>query len=144
LGKVYFLMARFFFFGCLALAVSGCNNEAADALQSGNVMGLFGLEGRWTGPVTPKSEDCGQTAKGQMSVERKTFAFDPFQGTTVIDGTVSENGVLNGSLSRPAGGQKEASISFSGGVARHGDGDETIDGLLKSGHCTWVVTLKRG
>ncbi len=136
-------MVRFIFFSCAALAVSGCNNQAADALQSGNVMGLFGLEGRWAGPVTPKSEDCGQIAKGQMSVERKTFAFDPFQGTTVIDGTVSGNGVLQGSLSRPAGGQQEVSISFSGAVAQHGDGTETIDGLLKSGHCTWAVSLKR-
>jgi hypothetical protein len=137
-------MSRFFFFGCLVLALPGCHNEAADALQSGTVIGLVGFEGRWAGPVTPSNNGCGQVTKGQMSVERKTFAFDPFQGTTVIDGTVSGNGALNGTLSRPMNGQQAVSISFSGIVTRHDDGAETIDGQLESGRCRWTVILKRG
>ncbi len=137
-------MSRYLFLGCLILVVSGCHNEAADALQSGNVMGLIGLEGRWTGPVVPKSDGCGQTSKGLMSVERKTFAFDPFQGTTVINGTVSGNGALEGLFSRPGGSQQTVSIKFSGTLAQHDGGAETIDGQLVSGHCTWTVSLKRG
>jgi hypothetical protein len=137
-------MVRFIFLSCLTLAVSGCNNEAADALQSGNVIGLIGLEGRWTGPVVPKSDGCGPTTKGQMSVERKTFAFDPFQGTTVIDGIVSGNGRLEGLLSRPGGSQQTVSIRFSGMLTQHDGGAETIYGQLISGNCTWMVSLKRG
>jgi hypothetical protein len=137
-------MMRFFFLGCLAVAASGCHNEAADALQSGNVMGLFGVEGRWAGPVTPKTDNCGRSTKGQMSVERKTFAFDPFQGTTVINGSVSNDGTLKGTLSRPGSGQQVVSISFSGAVTQRDGGGETIDGQLTSGSCTWAVNLKRG
>jgi hypothetical protein len=107
-------------------------------------MSLFGAEGRWTGPVTPNSDECGQPAKGQMSIERRTFAFDPFQGTTVITGTVSGSGALEGTLSRPGNGQQVVSISFSGSVTPHEGGEETVDGRLTSGHCTWTVSLKRG
>jgi hypothetical protein len=144
LGKAFFQMTRLFFFSWLALTISGCHNEAADALQSGKVMGFIGLEGRWAGPVVPNSDGCGQTTKGQMSVDRRTFAFDPFQGTTVISGTVSDTDALEGSLSRPGGGQETVSISFSGAVDQHDGGGETIDGQLLSGHCTWAVSLKRG
>jgi hypothetical protein len=142
-GKAYFRMFQLFFFGWLIVTLSGCHNEAADALQSGTVMGVIGLEGRWAGPVTPATADCGQIAKGQMSVERTTFAFDPFQSTTVIAGTVADNGALNGTLSRPVTGQQVVSISFTGVATQHDDGSETIDGQLKSGRCTWTVTLKR-
>jgi hypothetical protein len=137
-------MIRFIFLGALILLVAGCNNEAADALQSGTVMGLIGLEGRWTGPVVPKSDGCGPTTKGQMSVERRTFAFDPFQATTVIDGTVSGDGALEGLFSRPGGSQQTVSIRFSGMHTRHDGAAETIDGQLVSGHCAWTVSLKRG
>jgi hypothetical protein len=132
------------FLGCLIFVVPGCNNEAADALQSGSVIGLIGFEGRWTGPVVPKSDGCGQTTKGQMSVERKTFAFDPFQATTVIDGTVSANGALEGVLLRPGGSQQTGTIRFSGMITQHDGGTEIIDGQLESGHCAWTVSLKRG
>jgi len=128
----------------MMLIVPGCDNQAADALQSGNVIGLMGIEGRWTGPVVPKSEGCGPPTKGQMSVERKTFAFDPFQATTVIDGTVSGDGALDGVFSRPGGNQQTVSISFSGMLTQHDDGAESIDGQLVSGHCAWTVSLKRG
>jgi hypothetical protein len=143
LGKAIFHIMRFFFLLLIMLAVSGCQNEAADRLQSGQVIGLFGAEGRWAGPVTPTADGCGPTTTGLMTVGRKTFAFDPFQGTTVISGAVSE-AALQGTLSRPGNGQQVVSIRFSGTVTDHADGQETIDGKLESGRCSWAVSLKRG
>ena len=137
-------MIRYFVLLALILAASGCRNEAADRLQSGKVMNLVGLEGRWAGPVIPTADGCGQTTTGLMTVGRNTFAFDPFQGTTVINGAVSDTGGLDGTLSRPGNGQQVISISFSGMARQHGDGEATIDGQLVSGHCTWMVNLKRG
>jgi hypothetical protein len=137
-------MIRFIFLAPVILAVSGCLSDAADKLQSGQVMNLFGLEGRWAGPVAPKADGCGRTATGLMTVGGKTFAFDPFQGTTVINGTMSDAGILEGTLSRPGGGQQVVSISFSGTATHHVDGEDTIDGQLVSGRCSWTVELKRG
>jgi hypothetical protein len=134
---------RPFFLLPILLAVSGCFSHAADSLQSGQVIGLFGAEGRWAGPVRPMADGCGQTTTGLMTVGRKTFAFDPFQGTTVINGAVSEAG-LQGTLSRPGNGQQIVSISFSGSVGADADGQQTIDGKLESGRCSWAVSLKRG
>jgi len=135
-------MIRYFFLLAFLLAVSGCIHDAADRLQSGKVIALFGLDGRWAGPVTPKTDGCGQTSTGLMSVGVSTFAFDPFQGTTVINGTVSDNR-LAGTLSRPVNGQQVVSIRFSGAAVKHDGGEETIEGELVSGHCSWVVSLKR-
>jgi hypothetical protein len=142
LGKVFFLMMRCFFLVCLISAISGCNNELADKIQSGKVMNLFGLQGRWAGPVTPDGDGCGQITTGTMTVGGKTFAFDPFQGTTVIIGMVSDSG-LQGSLSRPGNGQQVVSISFTGAATPRDGGEETIDGKMESGHCSWTVSLKR-
>ena len=96
-------MLRFFFLAALLLVVAGCNNEVADRLQSGRVIGMFGLEGRWAGSVTPTADGCGKMSTGLMSVTRTTFALDPFQGTTIINGTISDAGKLEGHLSRPGG-----------------------------------------
>ncbi len=137
-------MIRSFFSVTLFLAISACANQTADRLQSGQVMGFFHLEGRWAGPVTPKGEECGMTTTGLMSVGRTTFAFDPFQGTTVINGTVSDADSLKGSLSRAGNGQQVVSISFSGEARHHDGGEDTIDGELVSGRCSWTVNLKRG
>jgi hypothetical protein len=136
-------MIRCFFLCCLIATLPGCRNDAADRLQSGKVLDIFGLEGRWVGPVTPQTEGCGSTNTGLMTVGRTTFAFDPFQGTTVLDGTVSADGNLTGSLSRPGGGQQVVSISFSGAAKQDG-GAETIAGQLVTGRCSWTVNLKRG
>jgi hypothetical protein len=143
LGKVLFLMKRLFFISFVALAASGCNNELADKLQSGSVTRMFGIGGRWAGPVTPETDGCGKTATGLMTVAGNTFAFDPFQGTTVIGGTLAGT-ALQGTLSRPGGnGQQTVSITFNG-TAKEDDGEEeTIDGRLVSGHCSWTVKLKR-
>jgi hypothetical protein len=141
MGKAFFLMFRLFFLIGFIAAVSGCSG-AADRLQSGRVMGWFGLEGRWAGPVTAKADGCGPTATGQMSVEQTKFAFDPFQGTTIINGSVSDDGHLDGVLSRPGNGQQVVSISFSGSAVKHDGGEQTIDGVLTSGRCSWSVSLK--
>ncbi len=143
LGKAIFHIMRYIFLLPALMAVLGCQNEAADRLQSGQVMGLFGAEGRWAGPVTPVTDGCGETTKGLMTLGRKTFAFDPFQGTTVISGPVTETG-LQGTLSRSGNGQQMVSISFSGTVETDADGQKTIDGKLQSGRCSWAVSLKRG
>ncbi len=143
-GQVFFLMMKLFFLVALLLAVSCCGEQAADRLQSGKVIGLFGLEGRWTGPVTPQSDGCGTSGIGLMSVGLRTFAFDPFQGTTVISGTVSDAVSLRGALVRAGNGQQPSSISFSGEARQRDGGDETIDGELVSGRCSWTVSLKRG
>jgi len=136
-------MDRHFFLLATLLTIAGCHNEAADRLQSGEVIGLFGLEGRWAGPVAPTTEGCGQTTTGLMTVGRKTFAFDPFQGTTVINGTVSDAD-LQGSLTRPGNGQQVVSISFKGTAVQHHGSGEAIEGRLGSGRCSWTVNLKRG
>jgi hypothetical protein len=142
LGKVFFRMVRSFFLIWLILAISGCNNELADKLQSGQVMNMFGLQGRWAGSVTPDADGCGQTTTGLMTIAGNTFAFDPFQGTTVINGTVSDSG-LQGSKSRPGNGQQVVSISFSGTAKAQDGAEETIEGRMESGHCSWTVSLKR-
>jgi hypothetical protein len=137
-------MLKFFFLAPLALAVFGCGNKAADRLQSGKVMALFHLEGRSMGPVTPQGEECGKSSIGLMSIGRKTFAFDPFQGTLVISGTVSDADHLQGTLSRVGSGQQVVSISFAGDARQHDGEEDSIDGHLVSGHCSWTVNLKRG
>ncbi len=136
-------MSKLFFVATILLALTGCNNQAADLLQSGEVMGVFGLEGRWAGPVTPLEDGCGDRTNGLMTVGRKTFSLDPFQGTTVINGTVSSDAKLEGTFSRPIGGQQTVSISFLGMAMHHEKGGTTIDGKLTSGRCSWSVNLKR-
>jgi hypothetical protein len=136
-------MFRFLFLAAVALIPAGCDNQAADLLQSGKVVGLFGLEGRWAGPVTPIANNCGQATEGLMTVGRKTFSFDPFQGTTVINGEISPVAHFDGSFSRAISGQKPVSISFTGVALHRDDGAMTIEGELTSGHCSWSVSMKR-
>ncbi len=143
MGKVYFLIVVGLILGPIVLVVSGCSGNLGDRLQSGEVIGLIGLEGRWAGPVVPKEEGCGSTDTGMMTVGRSSFSFDPFQGTTVIDGTVA-GAKLSGILSRPGNGQQVISISFSGEVVKPEGGEQIIQGRLLSGPCSWTVNLKRG
>jgi hypothetical protein len=75
-----------------------------------------------------------------MSIGEKTFGFDPFQSTSVIDGNISPDGHLNGRLDRQSGNHQDLSITFMGNAAAKG----TIDGTLQSGRCRWTVTLHRG
>lgn len=141
-GKAFILITAAIILGAIVLLVSGCSGNLGDTLQSGEVIGMIGLEGRWAGPVVPRAEGCGSADTGLMTVGRNSFSFDPFQGTTVIDGTVADTR-LDGFLSRPGNGQQMVSISFSGKVVRPEGGEQVIQGLLLSGPCSWTVSLKR-
>jgi hypothetical protein len=141
-GKGNIPSMKIFLLAAAMAVLAACHHELADPLQSGQILSLGSLSGRWVGPVTPGAEGCGPKATGLMSIEGGQFAFDPFQGATVIKGTVSDDGQFAGTLAR-AIGQQTATISFSGTVSRGGNEDE-IAGRLVSGRCTWAVTLKRG
>ncbi len=75
-----------------------------------------------------------------MTIGGKTFGFDPFQSTTVIDGDVDEDGHLSGSLTRQGGEHQNLVISFQGLASA----TDTISGTLLSGRCHWSVSLHRG
>lgn len=125
------------------LLLAGCSlsemgKRASDHIGTGRVLALAGLEGRWAGPVHPTDPACGPERHGLMRIGDASFAFDPFESTTVINGTVRD-GALNGTLSRPGGGGRTVSIRFEGRAEQ----EETITGTLTSGPCTWQVTLRR-
>lgn len=127
----------------IALSVAlftGCEGDLGDKLQSGRVLALQGLQGRWVGPVVPADRTCGQTAQGLMSISKNSFAFDPFQSTTVISGAVGKDDHLIGRLSRQGGDGQGLSITFEGAASA----SEAIEGTLMSGRCRWTVTLHRG
>ena len=124
----------------LALVASGCASELEDRLQSGQVMALHGLQGRWTGLVTPSGSACGDPTRGLLSIGPKGFGFDPFQSTLTIQGEVSEDGHLHGSASRRGADHQELTITFDGSATRPG----LIEGSLQSGRCRWAVDLRRG
>ncbi len=118
----------------------GCQKDLGEYLQSGRVLALHGLQGRWLGPVVPTDGSCGPTAQALMTVGEEDFGLDPFQSTTVIHGQVSDDGHLTGKLIRQAPEHREASISFEG-IAT---GPNAISGKLQSGRCHWTVELHRG
>lgn len=124
----------------LVSLIAGCQSDIGERLQSGQVLAWSGLQGRWAGPVVPSDGACGPTTHGLMSVGEKSFGFDPFQGTTVIDGKVGQDRKLHGELIREGADHQQLSISFDG-VATSAD---AIKGTLKSGRCQWEVTLRRG
>ena len=144
----------------------------SDRIGNGQTFAIWGLEGRWAGPVTPTAANCGDPRTGLMTIGDNGFGFDPFEGTTVITGTVSKDGTLSGTLTRTIGGGSGAgpidlslpetggkrqagqaaaashgprtlSISLDAKAARGADGKTAIDGVLTSGRCTWNVALTR-
>jgi hypothetical protein len=124
-----------------ALIVLGCGHkDLAEPLQSGKVLAWSGLQGRWVGPVVPSEPSCGRETQGLLSIGESDFGFDPFQSTTVIDGKVSEDGTLTGSLVRESPDHKPLSISFQAATS----GSDAIKGQLQSGRCHWTVMLHRG
>jgi hypothetical protein len=128
---------------CCALGAalaSGCHHEISDRLQAGQVLAWHGLQGRWVGEVTPADTTCGPATQGLMTIGPKGFAFDPFQGTTVLSGDVAEDGRLTGKLVRTGPDHRDLSIAFDGMTT----GDRAIEGTLQSGRCRWKVTLHRG
>ncbi len=128
----------------LAGVLGGCDipGRISRHIGTGETLPLYGLEGRWAGPVTAEDASCGAPATGLMSVEDGSFAFDPFQGTTVIKGVIQE-GTFSGTLTRPGASKQSLSISFTGRARQDGTGNEVVKGYVASGRCRWEVTLKR-
>ena len=124
--------------------LAGCKGDLGEPLQSGEVLRLQGLQGRWAGSVVPVSPSCGQVTEGLMSIAEKGFGFDPFQSTTVVQGVVTKDGHLNGSLLRQGGERQNLSIAFDGTANLVTSEADTISGTLRSGRCQWTVTLHRG
>jgi hypothetical protein len=137
------------FFSCVprlvvvALAF-GCDGDPATMLQSGRVVGLGGLEGRWMGPVAPDATGCGGTTTGLMNIGQGSFSFAPFQNTVVIRGNIGPDDVLEGALEKVGADKQILKISLQARkVHREGDPDG-IEGVLASGRCRWAVKLTRG
>jgi hypothetical protein len=124
----------------LATTLAGCHGDLGDRLQSGQVLDWHGLQGRWAGPVVPTDPTCGSTTQGLMTIGVKNFGFDPFQGTTVIQGEVDKDRILKGTFARQGGEHQNLSITFEGSSSD----SATINGTLQSGRCHWMVTLHRG
>ena len=132
---------------CAALTlalIAGCEGDVGERLQSGRVLALRGLQGRWIGPVMPADPTCGPATQGLMSIGGKGFGFDPFQSTTVIQGAVEKDGRLVGNLVRQGSDHRDMSVSFEGAAQERGSEPEAIDGTVVSGRCRWIVTLHRG
>jgi hypothetical protein len=137
------LQARFCATVCGVLALSaagGCSADMGERLQSGRVLAWHGLQGRWVGPVAPTEPACGPTTHGIMSIGEGGFGLDPFQSTAVIRGKVGDDGRLSGSLVRQDADHRDHTIVFEGVAAA----SDAISGTLRSGRCSWTVTLGRG
>ena len=113
------------------------------ALLSGCQGSAGSFDGRWVGAVSPSDPSCGATTQGMMSIGQKTFGFDPFRGTTIINGTLGPDGHLTGRLVRQGSTHQDMSISFDGVANEPRPGEATIAGVLASGRCQWQVTLHR-
>jgi hypothetical protein len=124
----------------LLVLLAGCEGDLSEQLQSGRVLPLLGLQGRWVGQVAPTDSKCGPPTWGLMTIGENSFGFDPFQSTTVIRGQVGKDGHLSGKLVRQGSEHQDLSISFDGVAS----GTETINGTLQSNRCRWTVTLRRG
>jgi hypothetical protein len=124
----------------LVLPSSGCDTDVAERLQSGKVLALYGLQGRWVGSVTPGDASCGPSTHGVLTIGGGDFGFDPFQSTTIIQGTVGRDGQLGGTFIRQDTQHHPISISFNAAAVDR----EAITGELISGRCHWAVALRRG
>ena len=124
----------------LVLPIGGCDTDVAERLQSGKVLAWYGLQGRWVGSVTPVAASCGPSTRGVLTIGEGDFGFDPFQSSTIIQGTVGHDGQLGGTFIRQDTHHQPISISFNATAA----GEEAITGELVSGRCRWSVALRRG
>jgi hypothetical protein len=127
----------------ITLLAGGCHEDLGEYLQSGQVLAMHGLQGRWVGSVIPAQPGCGAVVQGLMTIGARGFGFDPFQSTTVINGEVSDGGRLVGNLVRQGADHHDISISFEGNASDDA-GRTAISGILQSGRCRWTVTLHRG
>jgi hypothetical protein len=125
----------------MAFLIFGCSgNDAAMVLQSGRVVGLGGLDGRWQGVVHPIKPNCGNDTVGLMTIGKGSFGFAPFQNTVAIKGEVGDDDLLEGTLERMGGDKKTVGVTMQ---ARQSE-DSDIIGTLKSGRCEWTFKLTRG
>ena len=127
-------------YALLALLTTGCDTDVAEKLQSGKVLAWYGLQGRWVGSVTAADASCGPSTRGVLTIGGGDFGFDPFQSTTVIQGTVGRDGQLSGTFIRQDAHHQPISITFNATAA----GGEVITGELVSGRCRWTAALRRG
>lgn len=111
-------------------------------IGTGQVYALHGLEGRWAGTVQSGDPSC-TSANGLMTIRGDKFAFDPFQSTMVIHGTINKLGRLQGALSRAGGDNTTLSATFDANATTDEDERLSIVGVLKSGRCRWTVRLLR-
>jgi hypothetical protein len=126
---------------CVLLLLLGCSgDDAAMVLQSGRVVGIGGLDGRWQGTVHPTKPKCGSDTIGLMTIGQGSFGFAPFQNTVAIKGEVKSDDVLAGTLERLGGDKKTVKLVV---VAQLSD-DSGIVGNLVSGRCEWSFKLTRG
>jgi hypothetical protein len=123
-----------------AAFVCGCHSELSDRLQAGHVLSWRGLQGRWVGKVIPVETACGAETEGLMTIGAHGFAFDPFQGASVVSGDVTDDAHLSGKLVREGPNHRDLSLAFEA-VVSAGD---AINGTLQSGRCHWKVALHRG
>ena len=126
--------------GPMLIYLPGCSGDLSENLQSGQVLALHGLQGRWVGSVVPIDPGCGSPTRGLMSIGENGFGFDPFQSTAVIRGEVGKDGRLAGSLAREGGEHRSLAITFEGLAAT----PDAINGTLQSSRCHWAVALHRG
>jgi hypothetical protein len=147
-GQAFFPRCRNFRLGravviACPLFLAACAGDPGESLQSGRVLPWRGPEGRWVGPITPATPDCGPRTTGLMSIGSSTFAFDPFQSTDVLQGKIDPTGDLMGEVVHPVPGNRSITMGFLGQL-QHSAGVERIVGTLTSGRCHWSVTLLRG
>ena len=127
------------------LLIWGCEgSDPSMFFQSGRVVSLGGLEGRWVGAVSPEGSGCGNTTTGLMNIGQGGFGFAPFQDTVVLRGKVGSDGSVSAVEERISGDKQVLAIHFAG-RAVHADGEQDrIEGALTSGRCQWRVKLTRG
>ena len=145
-GKIPF--CSFFSYGLRfapLLLAFGCNaSDPVTMLQSGRVVGLGGLEGRWVGLVAPEGAGCGSPTTGLMTIGQGSFGFAPFQNTVVIRGKIGADDRIEGELERPGGDKKILAITLKARLIQDAVGSAGIEGALASGKCRWTVKLTRG
>lgn len=159
LGKVNFPSAgrrlpRLRMRGCsgllsITVALAACGiqelpSRLSREVGTGKVYALHGLEGRWSGTVRSDDPFCG-SSMGLMTIRGDKFAFDPFQSTTVIQGTISKLGRVQGNLSSTGGNKMPGYASFDGSAKTDDAAEQSIAiiGTLRSDTCHWAVRLQR-
>ena len=133
----------------VAIVLAACEvqelpSSISGKIGTGRVYALNGLEGRWSGTVRSDDPSCGSSI-GLMTIRGDKFAFDPFQSTTVIRGTISKLGSLRGNFSSTGENKVPFHASFDGESQRNQATEQSVAivGTLRSGPCRWAVRLRR-